>query len=248
MPSWRPTCSEAGRELFRQLMQDHLELRAQREQRLHGGDRRRAGGPRCRRGRAYPRADHGVRRGDGDPAGLPSPRPRQPVSRRRGAEPAGGEALPRAAATGRPRSGAGLLRGHRRGDRAGHRGPAGQTPGRSTRRAGRGRLRRLLRPAPTATGRRSGSAGPVRRRQGHRHAPRGAAPGHRQGRSLGHHEAVHAAVQGRETQPQTPGRGRRRLRRRPGRAHPRRHPRPRRGPGRHRPRNRPRPRSRRTSG
>ena len=114
-----------------------------------GGDRRRAGGPRCHRGRAYPRADHGVRRGDGDPAGLPSPRSRQPVSRRRCAEPAGGEALARPAATGRPRSGAGLLRRHRRGDRAGHRGPAGQTPGRSTRRAGRGRRRRLLRPAPT---------------------------------------------------------------------------------------------------
>jgi hypothetical protein len=34
MPSWRPPLQQAGRELFRQLMQDHLKLRAQREQRL----------------------------------------------------------------------------------------------------------------------------------------------------------------------------------------------------------------------
>ena len=35
MPNWRPSLQQAGRELLRQLMQDHLELRAQREQRLH---------------------------------------------------------------------------------------------------------------------------------------------------------------------------------------------------------------------
>ena len=71
-------------ELVRQLMQDHLELRAQREQRLQEVIDAEQVARGSRRDRAHPRADHGVRRGDGDQTGLPPPRSRQPVSRRRG--------------------------------------------------------------------------------------------------------------------------------------------------------------------
>ena len=222
---------QAGRELFRQLMQDHLELRAQREQRLQevtdAGQVARgaveAGHTRAlttvfgevtvtrlayrRRGHAnlYP-ADAALN--------LPVEKHSHGLRQLAALEAARGsfddtaEAIERAT---------GVRLGKRQAEALAGRAAADVDDFYAQRRP--------------PTGRRPGSAGPVRRRQGHRHAPRGAAPGHRQSRSLGHHEAVHAAVQGRETQPQTPGRGRRRLRRRPGRAHPRRHPRPRPGHG-----------------
>ncbi len=119
------------------------------------GDRARRG-----RGRAPPDAGQRLRRGPGGTPGLPPPRAREPASRRRGAEPAGRAALPRAAPAGRDRIGPRLVRAGRRGDRAPHR-PAGrQTPGRGTRRRGSGRRRGLLRHPPTPTeatdGRRAG--------------------------------------------------------------------------------------------
>ena len=69
------------------------------------------------------------------------------------------------------------------------------------------------RPRPPSRSRRSG--GPLRRRKGHRHAPRRAAARHRQGGHREHQQARNKAVQGRETQPQTHGRSRCRLHRGP---------------------------------
>jgi hypothetical protein len=150
-----------GRELVRQLMQDHLDLRAQREQRLEEV------------------ADaEGVARG-----GVETGHERRLTTvfgevtvtrlayRRRGHS----NLYPADAALNLPvekhshvlrklaaiEASRGSLR-HGRRDRPCHRGPAGQTPSRRTRRSGRGRLRRLLRPASTATRCRSGCARPLR--------------------------------------------------------------------------------------
>ena len=138
----------------------------------------------------------------------------------------GGEALARSAATGRARSGAGLLRRHRRTRSSGPPGsgwanarpkhsPAGprptsttSTPSAAT--GNRAPVGKCWSCPPTA---RASSCAP---RRCARPPPKPPPPP----------RSFHAAVQGRETQPQTHGRGRRRLRRRPGRAHPRRHPRP----------------------
>ena len=69
-----------GRELLRRLLDDHLALRALREQRLEQvvgdeGSRRAAG-----RVRSRARVGDGVRDGDGGAAGLPGARAREPAS------------------------------------------------------------------------------------------------------------------------------------------------------------------------
>ena len=174
-----------GRDLLRRMLQDHLTLRAATEPRLAAvADD--AGVVHAAVETGHTRALASVfgqvkverlayrHRGHAEPA-----------PGRRGAEPAGREALPRAAPAGRDRSRPGLVRAGRRGDRPGHR-PAGrQTPGRGTHRPRRGRRRRLLRHRRTHRAGPGRRAGPVRRRQGHRDAPRRAAPGHRQGRREG---------------------------------------------------------------
>jgi len=90
-----------GRELLRQLIQDRLDLRARREVRrtdVVGADEvARTAWSRSTRG-----ADHHLRRGRRGAPGLPHAGDAQPVIRRRGAEPAGGEALARVAPGWRP--------------------------------------------------------------------------------------------------------------------------------------------------
>jgi hypothetical protein len=74
----------------------------------------------------------------------------------------------------------------------------------------------VLRLAPGQPGARGLAADPGLRRQGHRHAAGGAAPGDREGRCIGGGQAGHEAVARGEERPQADVRGRRRLRRRPG--------------------------------
>src|SRR5260221_3705022 len=91
---------DQGRELQRQLLQDHLDLRAAAEEQAlpAAGEARRAAGA----GRAGPRtgAGYGVRPGDGAAAGLPGARPGGWLFRGCGAVTAPGAAPPPAAAGG----------------------------------------------------------------------------------------------------------------------------------------------------
>ena len=123
MPSWRPTSSRPGRELLRQLMQEHMTLRAARATAGRGRRRRRSSARRGR-GRSPPDAGQCLRPGPGGTPGLPPPRAREPAPRRRGAEPAGRAALPRAAPAGRDRIHPRLVRRSRRGHQPRYRGPA----------------------------------------------------------------------------------------------------------------------------
>ena len=108
-----------GRELLRRLFQDRLDLTAAREERRHdvtGGGRRR---PHARGKRQETAADDEVRAGQRVADRLPVAGQEQCAPAGRGAEPAGGEALPRAAEAhrdrGRPRfDGGGRRRDHSR--------------------------------------------------------------------------------------------------------------------------------------
>ena len=105
-----------GRELLRQLFQDRLDLMAAREERRHdvtGAGRRRA---HARGERPEPAAGDEVRAGHGVADRLPVAGQAERAPAGRGAEPAGGEALARAAQARRDRGGARLDRGGGRRD------------------------------------------------------------------------------------------------------------------------------------
>ena len=178
---------ERGREVIRQLLQDHYDLRTAREEQQAREQRTPATGPggitRTRletgHGRLLATLFGTVRvtrcawrkpgAGNWCPAGAAL------------SLPAGRHlALPGEAgcAGGSPRLVRGRARGHRPPERPGHR----QTAARAGRDGGRRRYPRVLRcPGPGAV-HATDAGGPVRRLQGHRDAARGAAGHHREGR------------------------------------------------------------------
>ena len=211
-----------GRELLRRLLDDHLALRAVREQRLDEvvGDEGVARG-RVESGHR-PRARDGVRDRDRGAAGVPGARRRESASGRRGVESAGRASLPRVAqahrAGGCPRQ----LPGRDGRGLAADRSAAGQTSGRGTRLIGGDGLRGLLRDPPPGPLQARRAAGALGRREGDRDAigraahacPGQAASGPRQAQPLRRSQA----------RPQTNGRDRRGLRRHASAAHSGRHP------------------------
>ncbi len=119
----------------------------------HGGRLRRRGAAQGR-SRAPARPGDGARGGDGDPDRLPGCGRGQPAPCGRRAEPAGGEALARAAQAGGHRVGPRLVRAGGPGDHPCHRDRRGQAAGGAARAAGGRGYRRLLRgPAPRPAGR-----------------------------------------------------------------------------------------------
>ena len=222
--------AERGREVQRQLLQDHLDLRAAREEQAareqprgcdgRGRDHAEPAGDRPRQA-----AGHAVRHGAGDPVRLAPAGGAQPAPGRCRVVAAGLPAVPRPGAAGRGGSGTRLFRGRARGDhpplRAGDRQAAGRAGGGERRR----RYRRVLRrPCPGAV-HRLDAAGDLRRRQGDRDAARSAAPGHRESRRPAGPDADPAGGRG-ETEPQADGHLGLRLRRRAVPAPPARHHRP----------------------
>ena len=208
---------ERGREVIRQLLQDHYDLRTAREEQQA---REQRAPRRIRRDhqdpagdRARPAAGHPVRHGPGDPVRLAETGSGQLVPGRRRPVPASGPALALPGEAGRaggsPRLVRGRARGHRPPVRPGHR----QTAARAGRDGSRRRYPRVLRrPGPGAV-HAADAGGPVRRLQGHRDAARGAAGRHREGRRPAGEDAHPAGLRG-ETEPQENGRPGHRLRRR----------------------------------
>ena len=133
-----------GREVLRLAAQGHLELRAEREERLE--EVTDADGV----ARGSVEADHQrvlttvfgevtVRR-----LALPSPPAAEPAPRRRGAEPARRASLPRPSGAGRYRGGPGLIRRLGRRHRTCHRTTRRQTPGGTAGQPSRGGRRGVL--------------------------------------------------------------------------------------------------------
>ena len=170
--------AERGREVQRQLLQDHLDLRAAREEQAAREHRVPAAGAdgitrnRVETGHQQA-AGHAVRHGAGHPVRLAPAGGTQPLPGRCRLVAAGLPSVPCPGPAGRGGGGARLVRGRARGDhpplRAGDRQAAGRAGGGERRR----RHRRVLRrPGPGAV-HRLDAAGDLRRRQGDRDAARG---------------------------------------------------------------------------
>ena len=112
---------ERGREVLRQLLQDHYDLRAAREEQQAreqpcSRDGSRRDHPDPAGDRARPAAGHPVRHGDGHPVRLAEAGSAQLPPGRRGPVPAGGPALALPGEAGRARGGPRLVRRRARGD------------------------------------------------------------------------------------------------------------------------------------
>ena len=221
---------ERGREVLRQLLQDHFDLRAAREEQQAreqrcSRDGHRRDHPDPAGDRARQAAGHPVRHGAGDPVRLAQPGSGQLLPGRRRPVPAGRAALAFPGEAGRARGGPRLVRRRARGGRPPVRAGDRQAAARAGRDGCRRRYPRVLRrPGPGAV-HAVDAGGPVRRLQGHRDAARGAAGRHREGRRPAGEDAHPAGVRG-ETEPQENGRPGHRLRRRAGEAPPARRDRP----------------------
>ena len=113
---------ERGREVVRQLLQDHYDLREVREEQQAREQRAPASGPRRGRqdpagDRARPAAGHLVRHGEGHPVRLAEARIAQLPPGRRGPVPAGGPAFALPGEAGRAGGGPRLVRRRARGGR-----------------------------------------------------------------------------------------------------------------------------------
>ena len=224
--SWKNSWKVRGRELVRRLFQGHLDLLAAREDRR---DRRRRGRTGwCGRGRERGRTRPLVTRfGQVSVSRIAYRSPGRgnvhPLDA--ALEPAGGEALPRAAQARRDRGGArldggGRGRDHPRGRRDGKRKRQVEEAGPPLRRPCGGVLR--------AAGDRARAGGngrsilDFRRRKGIVMLPGALVPGHREGRGIRGGQARYPAVTGREERPQSRmAEAGLRLRRGPGPARPR---------------------------
>ena len=211
----------AGRDLLRRLLQDHLDLRAQREARLadvvdvhgvrHGmvedGHGRRLGtvfGPVTVSRLAYRhRGDHNLYPADAA-LNLPTERHSHGLRRLAAAEASRGSFDEAAAALER-------ATGQHLGKR--------QVEALPDRAAVDVDAFYAIRAHPHAA---EGEVLVISGRQGHRHATRCTTPSHRESGSRSNQQAHLPALEGGETEPQTPRRGRRRLRPHAGGPHPRR--------------------------